>query len=343
MVENPTRDEAKRDVKNSLLLLTQENDLQIVNCPGSSHDCEELLKVLVQRYASLIKVPPDKPEESVEAAVRALWSCAVGVPSSSVGAMSLPLSPLTEAQLDQLMALLERRASGVPLCYITGRQQFMGLELRSTDAAFIPRKETEVMVKAACSLLVGEILPRNSKPRVLDLGTGTGNLSCYVARQFPECTIIATDISPAAAQLAEENIKRLGCEEKVKVLVGDLFAPFQAGDEQNSFDLILCNPPYISTTKLQQIDPEISEHEPKLAIDAGPFGLAVLGRLMRDAPLYTRPGGWLAFELGVGQGPGTMKRLSKDARYQRVNGFMDDDKNVRAIAAQISDNKPGVQ
>ena len=197
------------------------------------------------------------------------------------------------------------------------------------------------MVKAACSLLVGEILPRNPRPRVLDVGTGTGNLSCYLARQFPNCTIIATDISPAAAQLAEENIKRLGCEEKVVVLVGDLFAPFR--DEQNSFDLILCNPPYISTSKLQQIDPEISKHEPKLAIDAGPFGLAVLGRLTRDAPLYAKPGGWLAFELGVGQGPGIMQRLSKDARYQRVNGFMDDDKNVRAIAAQISDNKPGVQ
>jgi release factor glutamine methyltransferase len=291
---------------------------------------------LVARYASRIKLLPDKPEESVEATVRALWSCASGVPTTPVEAISLPLAVLTTEQMESLSDLLEQRASGVPLAHLTGRQHFMGLQLRCSTAALIPRKETEILGNAARFLLEEEILPRAPKPRVLDLCTGCGNLACSVAYHVPQCEVFAADLSTEAARLATENAKSLGCDERMKVFVGDLFEPFSSAEYANSFDLILCNPPYISTGKLPQMDPEIIQHEPKMAFDAGPFGLAILGRLLRDAPQFAKRGGWLAFEVGLGQGNALMQKLLKDARYGQVTGKLDSGKNVRAITAQVN-------
>jgi release factor glutamine methyltransferase len=314
-----------------------------LNAPQPSHVCEGLLRSLVQRFASRIKLLPDKPEESVEAAVRALWSCALGAPTSSVAAMSLPLAAPTNEQVDQLIELLERRANGVPLAHLTGRQHFMGLEFKCSTAALIPRRETEILGNAACSLLIEEILPRTRSPRVLDLCTGCGNLACAIACHVPECTVFAADLSADAVGLAEENARFLGCEDRLKVFAGDLFEPFNLDQYTNSFDLITCNPPYISTAKLPQMEPEIIKHEPKMAFDAGPFGLAILGRLLRDAPRYAKPGGWLAFEIGLGQGNGMIQRVSKDERYRHTNGVLDGSKNVRAITAQFCHDEPGLQ
>jgi release factor glutamine methyltransferase len=214
----------------------------------------------------------------------------------------------------------------------------MGLEYQCSEAALIPRKETEILGKVACSLLTAKILPVNQRPRVLDLCTGCGNLACAVANHVPQCAVFAADLSPDAARLAGENAKHLGCEDRVQIFVGDLFGPFSSEQFAKSFDLIMCNPPYISTGKLPQMAEETITHEPKMAFDAGPFGLSILDRLLRDAPQYATPGGWLAFEVGLGQGPGIIQRLSKDARFRPATGVLDDNKNVRAVTAQISHN-----
>src|SRR5581483_1116945 len=165
---------------------------------------QELLGRLQRQYDARIKLHRDKPEESVESTVRALWLCAVGHPISSAKAMRVPLPDPTPEQAAKLTELLEQRAGGVPLAYLTGKQSFMGLEFQCGPSALIPRKETELLGATACLLLRGEILPRTNRPRVLDLCTGTGNLACAVAHQLPQCDLVASDLSPDACDLARQ-------------------------------------------------------------------------------------------------------------------------------------------
>lgn len=300
--------------------------------------CEEKLRGLIRQYGSRITQLPCKPEETIEATVRALWLCALGVRTSSVQAMGLALAPLSPEQDLQLVNLLQRRARGEPLAYLTQRQQFLGLQCKCGPGALIPRKETELLGRAGCRLLTEEILPQVQQPRVLDLCTGSGNVACAIACHVPQCRVFASDISPEASHLAHENACALACGDRLQIFVGDLFAPFEREIFAKSFDLILCNPPYISTTKVPLLEREIALHEPRIALEAGPFGLGILTRLLRDAPDYTKPGGWLAFEVGRGQGSGILRRLARDRRFRSLSGLRDAHQEVRAVAAQVAFN-----
>jgi release factor glutamine methyltransferase len=291
---------------------------------------------LHRHYGSRIKLHPDKPEESLESTVRALWLRATGHPLSSAQAMEMSLPEPTSEQAAELTKLLEQRAGGVPLAYLTGKQSFMGLEFHCGPSALIPRKETELLGATVCSLLRREILPRTAHPRVLDLCAGAGNLACSVAHYLPQCNLFASDLSPDACKLARQNARTLQLNHRVRVLTGDLFAPFERDESGNCFDLIMCNPPYISAARLPQMELEIIQHEPRMAFDGGPFGLNVLSRLLRDAPRFLRPEGWLSFEAGLGQGAALVKRLAKDSQYRRVDGVPDSNGEVRVLVAQIA-------
>ncbi|MSR64384.1 MAG: NAD(+) synthase [Verrucomicrobiae bacterium] len=288
---------------------------------------------LVGRYGSRITTLPDKPEETIESVVRALWLCAAGTPVSSVKAATMQLPSLTDDQQRQLGELLEQRCLGIPLAHLTGRQHFMGLEYICTAQALIPRKETEIVGNAARAILIEKILPGNGQPRVMDLCTGSGNLACAMAKHVPQCTVFAADLSPEAVTLAQKNAYQIGVDNRVKLFAGDLCAPFESESYYHSFDLITCNPPYITTTKLSSLPDEIIGHEPRMAFDAGPLGLAILWRLFQDAPRFLKSGGWLAFEVGLGQGPGLLQRLAKNKQFTNVAGVLDDQSNVRAIVA----------
>jgi len=295
---------------------------------------EALLQELATRYAGRIRALPDKPEETIGATLRALWFRAAGRPVSAVKALSVPLPPLSEPQARELSALLEQRVGGVPLAHLTGRQNFMGLEFCCSGQALIPRKETEILGQAAHRLLEQSILPAHTQPRILDLCTGSGNLACSLAMLVPACTVWAADLSAAAVELAAANATQLGCASRVKLFVGDLFAPFDTPEFEGFYDLISCNPPYITSSKLPTLAPEVIGHEPPMAFDAGPLGLAVLWRLFQQAPRFLKPGGWLAFEVGLGQGGGLVQRLSRDQQFTNVAGQPDASGEVRAIVAQ---------
>ena len=290
---------------------------------------------LVERCGSRITSLPDKPEETIETVVRALWLCVAGTPVSSVKAAAIPLPVLTDDQRRKLETLLEQRCQGVPLAHLTGRQQFMGLEYICTAQALIPRKETEIVGNAARSILTEKTSSGNASPRVLDLCTGSGNLACAMASHVPQCVVFASDLSPDAVSLAQANAQQLGVSDRVKIFTGDLFAPFESEQFFNSFDLIICNPPYITTAKLPFLHHEIIRHEPKMAFDAGPLGLAIIWRLFQDAPRFLKDGGWLAFEVGLGQGAALVQRLSKLKEFTQVSGLSDDNGHVRAIIGQF--------
>ena len=268
---------------------------------------------------------PDKPEETVETNVWALWLRAAGIPISGENAMTVPLPELSAEQLMVLKSLLEQRMLGMPLAYLTGLQYFMGLEFICTKDALIPRKETEILANAAIELLKKE-LSLHKNPRVLDLCCGSGNVTIAIATHVPSCSVIGADLSAKAVHLAD----------RVTFCAVDLFAPIDSKEYYGFFDLITCNPPYISTRKLASLPVESIGYEPKLAFDGGPLGVGVLWRLLDQAPRFIKPGGWLAFESGLAQGPGMLRRMAKMAQYKNVSSVCDKAGNPRTILGQVT-------
>ena len=276
---------------------------------------------------------PDKPEETPETTLRALWFTAAGTPRSVVRASQAPLPPLSEAELERLRELVARRVAGLPLAHLTGRQQFMGIEMLVGSEALIPRKETEILGNAASKILASLIEERGSTTAI-DLCTGSGNIVLALAYHEHRARFFASDLSSDAVALARRNAEHVGVDGRVEFRVGDLFEPFTNEEFIGQVDLITCNPPYISTKKVGEMPHEISEHEPSMAFDGGPFGIAILSRLVREAPRFLKPNSWLCFEVGLGQGEPLVSRLTKAGHFQEVKGVPDANGDVRALIAR---------
>lgn len=292
----------------------------------------EIYAELLSRLENDLVILQDKPEENAVNTLAALWCKAAGIPMSVERAAGQLLPELDGEQQDFLTDLVAQRLLGVPLAHLTGRQQFMGIEFFTSPAALIPRKETEILGKAAMELL-GELSGRFDHPHVMDICTGAGNLAVALALQRPDCKVVASDLSPDAIALARKNTELHQLADRVSLYEGDLFLPFDNEDFFASIDLITCNPPYISTAKVGEMGEEISGHEPSLAFDGGAFGIKILHRLIKEAPKYMKNGGWLAFEVGQGQGAAILKRMEKKYSYSRVVSVTDESGHIRAVLA----------
>ena len=210
-----------------------------------------------------------------------------------------PERVVTDAERTELRELVRRRAAREPAQYILGSMEFYGLEFRVDPRALIPRRETELVVDRAREI-AGE------RPvEALDLGTGCGCIAAALARHLPEGSRVrATDRSEGALVLARENVEALGLAEGVTFHEGDLFGALTAGADEATgaaFDLIAANLPYIESGAFDGLQPEVRDHEPRLALDGGPDGLDVMRRAVADAPARMAPGGWLLLEVGLGQ------------------------------------------
>jgi release factor glutamine methyltransferase len=275
---------------------------------------------------------PDKPEETPSSALRALWLAAAGLPMSVERASSHALLALQDAQAAQLDALVAQRVSGVPLAHLTGFQGFMGLELIAGAQALIPRAETALLGNAALSRVRAAANARGHA-LVIDVCTGSGNLAVALAHGESRATVHAADLSEEAVALARRNIAHLGLGGRVQAHCGDFLAPFASEAFLGQVDVLVCNPPYISSGKVKAMPDEISGHEPQLAFDGGPFGIRMLQRLMKESPALLRPGGWLAFEVGLGQGPAVLQWLGKMPEYVQVQTQTDQGGQIRVVQA----------
>ena len=284
----------------------------------------------VQRFWTPL---PDKPEETPEGVLCALWSTACGAPVSVERAAPAQLPALDGAAYERLIGLLERRKSGVPLAHLTERQSFLGLELLAGPAALIPRKETEILGRAALAK-IGCMAKERGALLVLDVCTGSGNLAAAYAFYEPQARVHASDLSPDAVELARRNVAHLKLAERVDVRLGDLLEPFESDEFVGRCDLLSCNPPYISAAKLKEMHPEISRHEPEAAFNGGVYGVSILMKLVRQAPRFLRPGGWLGFEVGHGQGQGLARQLERNPAFAAVESYADAAGEIRAILAK---------
>jgi release factor glutamine methyltransferase len=279
-----------------------------------------------------LKTLPDKPEETARATLAALWHLAAGTALSVQAAQERVLPMLDSAGESRLQQFIARRLSGEPLAYITGRQRFLGLEMLADRAALIPRQETELL--AGTAIAAGRaLLPLRPKPLVMDVCTGSGNVALALAVALPSATVCAADLSAEAVDLARRNAVLLGLADRVDFKVGDLLAPFGDAAFAGRVDLLTCNPPYISTSRLQTMPGEIAAHEPAMAFDGGPLGIRILQRLIREAPAVLADGGCLVFEVGRGQGPAVVKRLEQSGAYEGVRGELDDHGEMRTLLA----------
>lgn len=200
-----------------------------------------------------------------------------------------PEQELREVEWIHYGRYLHERTEGKPTQYITKRQEFYGREFRVTSDVLIPRPETEHLVEAALPLL------RNGA-RVLDIGAGSGALAVTLALESP-ARVFATEISPAAASVANRNAKQLGA--RVDFIVCDLMSAIA----DRSIDVIVSNPPYVPLAQRESLQREVRDWEPAVALFAGERGFDLYDRIVAEAPRVLRPGGWLVLELGFGCEP----------------------------------------
>ena len=273
---------------------------------------------------------PDKPYETPDTTLRSLWLLAKGDPRSIENSISAELPLLRDDELEKLDHYIEMRLSNIPLAHMTGRQYFMGIEMLAGPEALIPRKETEILGQAALARLK-QIVQERGSATVIDLCTGCGNLALALAFHEPDCVVYGSDISEEAIELAQKNARHLGLEDRVNFLIGDLFMPFESDEFFGNVDLLICNPPYISTARVDEMADEISMHEPHKAFDGGAFGLSVLLSLIKDGPNYLKPRSWLGFEVGLGQGEAMRRKVESNGAFETVQVHCDEQEQVRAI------------
>lgn len=193
--------------------------------------------------------------------------------------------------------LVKRRFRHEPVAYLVGTKAFYGLDLAVDPRVLIPRPETELLVDLALDL-VGQAEANGHQPvRLVDVGTGSGAIALAVAANAPTVQVFATDISPAALALAQENAHRLGLASRISFLHGDLLCPVP-----QPVHLVLANLPYIAEAEWPSLQPDIADFEPALALSGGADGLALIRDLLLQAPAYLQPGGAMLLEIGSHQG-----------------------------------------
>jgi len=197
---------------------------------------------------------------------------------------------------DRYFRLIAERSTGRPTQYITGHQEFWGLDFEVTPNVLIPRPETEHVVEAVLDLVRRQSIPKDARLRVVDVGTGSGCIALALASEFSRAVFFAADISRLALVVASRNAVRLGMPDRVKFLESDLLARFLDGDF--TFDFVVSNPPYVAKDELDHVQREVREFEPRLAWGGLDRGDEIYRRLFPQALQVLKPGGYVVVEMG---------------------------------------------
>jgi release factor glutamine methyltransferase len=201
-----------------------------------------------------------------------------------------------DSHYEVFLRLIERRATGEPLQYITGHQEFYGLDFVVTPAVLIPRPETEFLVER-----IIKIVDETQSPLIVDVGTGSGCIAVTVAVNLPRARLIATDLSIDALEVGRVNAERHGVAGRIEFIPGDLLEPLAALHLNGCVDILASNPPYVNEESAELIQREVRDWEPRAALFGGFDGLDFYRRLFADGLKFVRPGGYLVFEIAYNQ------------------------------------------
>jgi release factor glutamine methyltransferase len=249
-------------------------------------------------------------------------------------------------QLRQLHALVKRAGQDEPVAYLTGKTEFYSIQLNVTPACMIPRPETELLVERAIEFLRARTAENASMQGgiisggthtgarfVCDLCTGSGCIAVAIATNFPGAHIIATDICDAALDVAAANVEKHHLKERITLLCGDLFDPLIPQLDTSKFDLIVCNPPYVSAPEFEALERNVKDYEPKLALFAGDDGLDIYRRIIEKADLFLKPDAALMLEIGYAQGPAVTDLLEQTGAFAEIRIEKDFHDNDRIVTA----------
>ena len=203
-----------------------------------------------------------------------------------------PERELTAEEESRYEAAIGERSHGVPAQYITGHQEFWGMDLIVSPAVLIPRPETEHVIETVLELRNAEARRPKFKVRIVDVGTGSGCIALALAKELPHAEIHATDISPDALEVARANVARHQLERRIQIHRVDLLEGLTG-----EFDFVVSNPPYVGESEEDQVQLEVRKFEPRSAVFAGQAGTEVIARLILQARTILRPGGWLIMEI----------------------------------------------
>jgi len=233
---------------------------------------------------------------------------------------------ITGAELQSFREYVERRAKGEPLQYITGYQDFFGLDFEVTKDVLIPRPETELLVETALELVSGP----DAAPLICDVGTGSGCIAITLLHQLPLSRAVAIDVSPAAIRVAERNATRHAIKERIAFVVSDCFAAIDSGPK---FDLVVSNPPYVARHALEGLQREVRDYEPRLALMAGDDGLTMIRRLLSEGGCFLKARGYLLIEIGFDQGAAVEQMIDRNA-WNLLDIHQDLQRIPRTVALQ---------
>jgi release factor glutamine methyltransferase len=237
--------------------------------------------------------------------------------------------PVAKNKLDILHGLVKRAAKAEPVAYLIGKTEFFSVEFEISPDCMIPRPETELLVERANEFLRS----RSAKQLVCDLCTGCGCIAVAIAKNVPDVDIIATDISDAALKTAARNVERHNLKNRIKLLCGDLFDPLIVQLDKAKFDLIVCNPPYVSSFEYDALGSSVKDYEPKLALYAGDDGLDTYRRITEKVCDFLNLGAALILEIGYSQGPAVRELLEKTGCFGEIKIEKDYQNNDRIVTA----------
>lgn len=235
-----------------------------------------------------------------------------------------PEKEVDQDSIDKFQELIDRRAKGEPIAYITGEKEFYSNSFKVNSSVLIPRPETELLVDETLA-----IVDQMVSPRIIEIGTGSGCISVSLASMCKDIKVVASDISESALEVAKENTIKHGLDNRIALLRGNLLSIVK----NDSFDIVVSNPPYIPESEIGHLEPEVKDYEPVLALSGGENGLEYIKEIISNSVRILKNSGWCVLEIGQGQAKDVVE-LFKESGFTDISTTKDLNKIERVIKAK---------
>ena len=293
-----------------------------------TQDRNTIRNILKSAIAKLKKSEIEFPEINADTLLAYILSC------DRANLYTNPDDLMNDSDICKYNELIHKRARHVPLQYITKRVEFMSLDFVVDEGVLIPRPETEILVEAVIKKTDNKLY-RDRKIAIIDIGTGSGNIAVSLAKNISNVKIYASDISREALTVANENVLRHDVTDKIHLLHGNVFEAFSNNVKKEQVDFIVSNPPYVSKSESKNLEPELIDHEPLLALIGGVDGLFFYKQIIKDAANWIKPGGYLIIEIGETQANSIIKLMQNELHYDEIEIINDLQGKERIISAKI--------